>query len=244
MSDSKGLRFGDLLHGEAASGTLNIPNITDAIYDAIWRRIVNLEFAPGTRLSDEGLSREFGVSRTPVREALYRLSQVGLVQVNARRGFFVSQLNRQSIEELYDLRTALESWAILQATPHIAAADLAPQFDAIEARLASVDASSPEDAESFVRSDLGLHALCVGRAGNDRLRQILKDINGQLAITVLRLALSPEARLRAIEEHQRILESLVTADPRSAARAMEDHIQGVKGRVLQEFHFQADIGNR
>jgi DNA-binding GntR family transcriptional regulator len=236
VSDSKGLRFGDLLHGEPTAGPLNIPNITDAIYEAIWRRIVNLEFAPGTRLSDEGLSREFGVSRTPVREALYRLSQAGLVQVNARRGFFVSQLTRPAIEELYDLRTALESWAILRATPHITAADLAPQFDAIEARLASVEASSPEDAESFVRSDLGLHALCIGRAGNERLRQTLKDINGQLAITVLRLALSPEARLRAIEEHRQILEALVAGDPRAAAWVMEEHIQGVKLRVLEEFH--------
>jgi GntR family transcriptional repressor for pyruvate dehydrogenase complex len=147
----------------------------------------------------------------------------------------VSQLTRESIEELYDLRTALESFAILRATPHITAADLAPQFDAIEARLASVEATSPGDAEAFVRSDLGLHALCIGRAGNDRLKQSLKDVNGQLAITVLRLALSPGARLRAIEEHQQILQALVTGDARAAARAMEDHIQGVKERVLQEF---------
>jgi len=236
VSDSKSLRFGDLLHGDPATGPLNISNITDAVYDAIWRRIVNLEFAPGTRLSDDRLAREFGVSRTPVREALYRLSQVGLVQVNARRGFFVSQLDRKSIEELYDLRTALESFAVLRATPFITPDDLAPQFDAVEARLSSVDASSPEDAESFVRSDLGLHALCTNRAGNERLSQTLKDVNGQLAITVLRLALAPEARLRAIEEHRQILEMLVRGNPRSAAQAMEDHIQGVKQRVLQEFH--------
>jgi DNA-binding GntR family transcriptional regulator len=210
--------------------------MTDSLYDAIWRRIVNLEFAPGTRLSDEVLARDFGVSRTPVREALYRLSQVGLVQVNARRGFFVSRLTRQSIDELYDVRTALESFAIARATPRINPDDLEPQFEALDARLASVDESSPDAAERFVRSDLSLHQLCVSRAGNERLAQALKDVSGQLAITVLRLALTPDGRLRAIEEHRHILQALLDGDGRAAATAMEDHIQAVKIRVLEEFH--------
>lgn len=238
MSDSKTLRYGDLLHGDHQAGPIHLPNVTDSLYEAMWRRLVNLEFAPGTRLSHETLAREFGVSRTPVREALYRLSQVGLVQVNARRGFFVTQLTRQSVEELYDLRTALESFATRAATPRISPEELQPHSAALDAERARIDASSPVDAEGFVRSDLVLHDLIVSRTGNERLDQMLKDVSGQLAITVLRLALMPDARLRAIDEHSRILEALVSGDPRIAADAMEEHIQNVKHRALEEFHLR------
>ncbi len=233
MSDPAGVRYGDLLQGERETHSIRLANVTESLYDALWRRLVNLEFEPGVRLSDEALAREFGVSRTPVREALLRLSQVGLVEVNARRGFFVTQPTRQSIEELFDLRTALESWAIRMATSRITASDLRPYLPAPSDKPSQ---NEPGDAEGFVRSDLDLHFFIVGRAGNERLAQTLRDISGQLAITVLRLALAPNARVQARHEHVRIVGALLLGDPGAAATAMEEHIQNVKHRALIEFH--------
>lgn len=234
MSDKIGFRFGDLLHGEVAPGSLQVPNLTDSLYDAMWRRIVNLEFSPGTRLSDDTLARQFGVSRTPVREALYRLSQVGLVEVNARRGFFVTQLDRQSIVELFDLRTALETFNARLAAPHIRPEELVPHLAELDEEQSRVTESTPEDAERFVKSDLRLHLLMLERAGNSRLQRALRDVNGQLSIAVLRLALDTEARLRAIEEHAVILDALGKDDADAVASAMQTHIQNVKERSLIE----------
>lgn len=233
MTDPAGVRYGDLLRGESEHPPIRIANVTESLYEALWRRLVNLEFEPGIRLSDDALAREFGVSRTPVREALHRLSQVGLVQANARRGFFVTKLSRQSVEELYDLRTALESWAIRIATPRIIPDDLQPH---VPATGDDQDRIAPGDAEDFVRSDLALHYFIVSRAGNDRLAQSLRDVSGQLAIAVLRLALTPEARREARREHGRIIEAMLSGDPAAAAAAMEEHIQNVKQRSLTEFH--------
>ena len=233
MTDAAGVRYGDLLRGEPQHPPVRLANVTESLYEALWRRLVNLEFEPGIRLSDEALAREFGVSRTPVREALHRLSQAGLVQANPRRGFFVTQLSRRSVEELYDLRTALESWAIRVATPRIAADDLQPHVPATDD---DQDRIAPGDADAFVRADLALHYFIVDRAGNDRLAQSLRDVSGQLAITVLRLALTPEARLQARREHARIVAAMLSGDPAAAAAAMERHIQNVKERSLAEFH--------
>jgi DNA-binding GntR family transcriptional regulator len=217
-----------------APGSLQVPNLTDSLYDAMWRRIVNLEFSPGTRLSDDTLARQFGVSRTPVREALYRLSQVGLVEVNARRGFFVTQLDRQSIVELFDLRTALETFNARLAAPHIRPEELGPHLAELDEEQSRVTESTPEDAERFVKSDLRLHLLMLERAGNSRLQRALRDVNGQLSIAVLRLALDTEARLRAIEEHAVILDALGKGDADAVASAMQTHIQNVKERSLIE----------
>jgi DNA-binding GntR family transcriptional regulator len=217
MPATAGVRYGDLLHGEREPSRLRLSNVTDSLYDELWRRLVNLEFEPGKRLSDDALAREFGVSRTPVREALLRLSQVGLVQSSARRGFFVTQPTRQSIEELFDLRTALESWAVRQATPHIIGSDLTPHLPASGD---SPDPIGPGRAEAFV----------------NRLAQSLRDVSGQLAIAVLRLALTPEARAQAQHEHARIVGAILLGDPHAAAAAMEEHIQQVKFRSLEAFH--------
>ena len=233
MPGTARVRYGDLLHGEREAPTIRIANVTDTLYEALWRRLVNLEFEPGVRLSDEALAREFGVSRTPVREALLRLSQVGLVEVNARRGFFVTQPTRQSVEELFDLRTALESWAVRKATPLVSPDDLKPHLPDPASTSSTVE---PIDAESFVRSDLDLHFFIVTRSGNERLAQSLRDVSGQLAITVLRLALTPDGRVLAQREHARIVGAMLLGDTGAAAIAMEEHIQNVKHRVLAEFH--------
>ncbi|MGH2603482.1 MAG: GntR family transcriptional regulator, partial [Dehalococcoidia bacterium] len=226
-------RMGDTLHElRVQPGREEFPNLADALYDVMWKRLVNLEFPPGSRLSDDALARDLGVSRTPMREALYRLSQVGLVRVNARRGFFVATLLRRDVDELYDVRTALEGFVVDRATMLLTDEDLAVHRERQRIARRRVHSVSPADVEEFVTSDLLLHDMLVRRTGNERLRQALADVKGQLSIAHLRLAQSPEQRLRAIEEHECILDALDARDPDAAARAMEAHLQGVKERVL------------
>ena len=236
MPEKGVLKFGDALHeSRQRQDATPFPNVTDAIYDSLWRKIVNLEVASGERLSDETLAREFGVSRTPVREALYRLSQVGLVQVNARRGFFVTRLTRETAGELFDVRTALEVFATTMATPLIEPADLEPVREMQAAARERANSASVGDAGGFVSTDLQLHDLIVTRLDNAKLRQVLTDTSGQLSITVLHLALDPAARLAAIEEHDVLIQAIAAGDPRAAGDAMQRHIQNVKERSLEAF---------
>lgn len=229
------LRIGDeidaLLAGPAAEP---FPSVADALYARLWKRIVNLEFAPGTRLSEEALAKELGVSRTPVREALLRLGQVGLLRVSTRRGVAVPTISRADVVELYDLRCALESFAARRAAPNLTGAEIA-EHRARQRRAHTRAASdSAAAAEEFFRADLALHELLHQRGGNWRSARLLKDVMGQLGLLSLRAAQSPASRRAAIAEHTLLLDALAQRDPVAAATAMETHLEAVKSRALDD----------
>jgi DNA-binding GntR family transcriptional regulator len=228
------LRIGDELQDRLAPTEPDpFPSVADALYERLWRRIVNLEFAPGERLAEETLARELGVSRTPVREALLRLGEVGLVRVIPRRGFSVPIISPEDIVELYDLRAALETYATRRATALVTPDDIMHHRARQEAAHASAIAGSPAAGEFFY-ADLALHEMLHGYGGNRRSARLLADVMGQLSLPSLRAAGDPEHRLAAIVEHGRILAALSARDADAAAAAMASHIEAVKERSLAD----------
>lgn len=229
--------YGEMLLGNRAGGPIRGKTLTDELYEEMWKRLVNLEYSPGTRLSDDALATEFGVSRTPMREALSRLGQAGLVEIKPYRGYFVAERSPEIIDELFGMRIALETYAIRTAIPHIDPADLPKQVD----RQPGGDLDTrAADADEFVRTDLAFHTFIVERAGNEHLRRSLIEINGQLSVAVLRLALVPQARRDAIDEHADIVEAITAGDARRAADVMEQHIRSVQARVHDMFAGETD----
>ena len=103
---------------------INHSPLGDQVYAIIWERIISGQLGPGDKLSDLRLSEDLGVSRTPVREALHRLAQNGIVRHESRRGFFLARFSSQDVAEVYDIRTALESLSVRLALPHLTDADL------------------------------------------------------------------------------------------------------------------------
>jgi DNA-binding GntR family transcriptional regulator len=103
---------------------INHSPLGDQVYAIIWEQIISHKLGPGDKVSDLRLSEELGVSRTPIREALHRLSQDGVVRNENRHGFFVATFSSQDVNEVYDIRTALEVLAVRQALPQITDADL------------------------------------------------------------------------------------------------------------------------
>lgn len=91
----------------------------DQVYSVLWDRIASRKLRPGDKISDLRLSEELGVSRTPVREALHRLTQDGIVRTESRRGFYIPTFSSQDVHEVYDIRCALEVLAVRLALPHL-----------------------------------------------------------------------------------------------------------------------------
>ncbi len=96
-----------------------------SVYDALRAAILHGELAPGTALRETALAEQFHVSRTPVREAIRRLEAEGLVRVEPRRGAVVSELALDELDEIYDIRSALETLAATRAVTRISARELA-----------------------------------------------------------------------------------------------------------------------
>jgi DNA-binding GntR family transcriptional regulator len=209
------------------------------VYGAIWDRLATRELQPGERLSDLRLSRELGVSRTPVREALHRLVQDGVVDYYPNRGFFVAKFSGRDVGEIFDLRAALETLALRTMAERIAGIDTSEQENALE-RVATALAAArdgkdtSEAATAFLEMDQGFHQWLIDGSGNQRLATMTNGLWGQIAIFQRAGTHVPGWMEIALHQHRDILAHLREGNAEAATRALEHHILDMKARILAE----------
>lgn len=182
----------------------------DRVYDAIKRLILNNDLPPGSFVLQEDLAVRLGVSRTPVREALVRLEHDGLIEVRPRRGMRVLPVSIESMREIYQILTALESEAArLLAERRISGPELAP----LKAAASEMDAAlARDDLEAWAEADARFHAALVSATGNDRLVAMVDMITDQ-AHRVRRLTLFLRARpTQSNEDHRDLIAAIACGD--------------------------------
>ncbi len=206
------------------------------IYAAIVRKIAAGELRPGERLVEVDLARSCGTSRTPIREVLFKLEKDGLIERNHNRGARVTAFTPDDIEQIYEIRTALECLAVRKAVKNI---ELNVLFD-LERRLEEWRSKTgPGRYKSLHRVDLELHDLIAKYSGNQRLISHLEKLS--LLIDSIRLlTLGAEQHFMAnIEEHLAIIHALIRRDGVTAKKLMAEHIEGAKVRALEFFSRKA-----
>src|SRR5579864_9355758 len=134
----------------------SMPTVVDYAYEEIWKHVIMMGGSKEQRLSDVALSEQLGMSRTPVRQALERLVQEGLVRSDPRRGFWTRTFSAQDIHEIYDLRRALEVLALRLAAPRLSQEDLKSHLEALYAVRAELDA---HPVLRFLQVDIRFHML-------------------------------------------------------------------------------------
>lgn len=226
-------------------GAISRSSLGDEVYRVLWQRILARRLRPGDKLSDLRLSDELGVSRTPVREALQRLVQDGIVRAEPNRGFFVTSFAPGDVAEVYDLRAALEVMALRISAPSLSSKDLHHQLDEldrVEALLAT--ATSPDarlDAvNAFLEIDRGFHRWFVQRAGNRRLTATVEGLWAQIAVFQQAGGFLPDLPAQAISHHRAIISALLAGDFPEAIAQLERHIYEVKARTLADIADQQD----
>lgn len=207
-------------------------NLTEVAYRAIKECVVK-NYVPGQPLAQQDLANKLGISKTPVREALRRLAEEGLVRQVPNRGYWMAELSEQDIKEIYEVREALEGMAARLAALKIAPDELAR----LRESFASVRADGAEGDENLME-EIGdqLHQAILKSAGNGRIIRVLNSINGQLdIIKMMGRRIATEAPLSgqsAFEEHLEIMEALIEQDPDSSEQAMRRHLHHSKVRML------------
>lgn len=210
----------------------------EQVYRAIREQIVDGRLRPGQKLSDLHLSAALHVSRTPVREALYRLAQEGVVQVTRRRGFAVASMTAQDVRELYEIRLGLEILAVRFGGPRLDGAALAKMRHAHEIMSVAVRAGSEGAGAIFHRADRELHHTLMLATQNRRLLALREALQAQLdVLQVYGLRLEP-LLLLSIDHHAAILDALDAGDWPAAERAMSWHISEMEARALAIFEDQ------
>jgi GntR family transcriptional regulator, rspAB operon transcriptional repressor len=204
--------------------------LTNEVYEALRRAIVEREFDPGEPLTEQALCRRFAVSRTPVREALARLERDHLVRVVPKKGAFVRTLSHDEIRELYQIREGLEALAVRLAAPRIDPEELRGfeiRFQALRTRGASV--GYPE-----VRA-LGheFHSFLHKSAGNSKLIELLEGIREQVRSVWTMSILAPRRAQALVREHLGIIRALHRGDVRSAEQLMGQHVRRVRDTIFR-----------
>ncbi|HEU0164671.1 MAG TPA: GntR family transcriptional regulator [Thermomicrobiales bacterium] len=228
-----------------ASSLIQRRNLGSDVYHILWDRILDRELHPGEKLSDLRLSEELGVSRTPVREALHRLVQDGVVIAEPNRGFFVASYDRADIEEIYALRAALESFALRNAVDTVSPDQFKWALAELERveyllRTAEKDDERTEATAAFLEVDRGFHNLLLESSHNRRLIAILNGLWAQIAVFQKAGLMITGWIDNALDEHRIILNHLIDGETDAAARALEHHIDSIRDRVLADFALNAD----
>ena len=185
---------------------------------------------PGERIMEIQLAEELGVSRTPVREAIRKLELEGYVVMMPRRGTYVASMSIRDINEIFEIRTALESLSNGLAADHITDEEL----EHLQRLLVITGGYIKEgNIEKIVETDIEFHDLMYHAARNQRLVGIISNLRDQLT-RFRTLSMSYPGRLEAtLEEHKLIVEAIASGDKRAASKAAERHMENSEKTLLK-----------
>lgn len=209
--------------------------LANEIYDTIFSDLMALKIPPGSRITVDTLAREFGVSQTPIREALGRLEGEGLVIKTHLMGYSAApQLTRAQFSELYELRLLLEPDAARRLVANLNETSLLELTEAAGV-MAARSKKTDERARysEFARQDAIFHDLILKEAGNQLIRDTLA--HQHVHFHIFRLFFHSRVTEEALAEHEAIISAFEHRDPDAAARAMHIHIERSRDRILPVF---------
>jgi DNA-binding GntR family transcriptional regulator len=196
-------------------------SLRDQAYTEIRQRIVSLGLPPGSTIDETQLRQELDLGRTPIREALLRLSEEGLVTIIPRRGMFVSDIGVKDLRQLFEIRVVLEPLAVRLAGQR----GTAQHWAQMEEALSSLpDAGSPLENEQMIKIDELCHTVIYDAANNVHLTTTLSSLYA-LSLRLWYYFLKEIGSMRgAIMEHRSMLKALQAGEIDQAAELMERHI--------------------
>ena len=200
------------------------PLLRDDVYQRLRDAIVDGTLTPGERLRDQNLAGWLGVSRTPVREALLRLSQAGLVRASPGRSTTVATLDARAIRDAQSVVAAMHRLAVEQAVPQLGPADLDAMRSANE-RFA--DALRRGDAEAAMAADDAFHAVAVHAAANAAIESVLEQFTPVLR-RLERLRFSSLSGRSSVALHDRIIDLCAAGETRAAAEVAHETWQTLR----------------
>jgi DNA-binding GntR family transcriptional regulator len=205
--------------------TRRIPSLKDTAADEIRRRVFSAELPPGSKIDQEGLARDLGISRVPVREALITLHDEGIVENIARRGAFVAPLSREDVHDHYRLIGLVSGLAAERAAEHITEAEVTQ----LRALAAGIEASGSVAEEEGLNHEF--HRLINRAARSRRLSSVLGMLVNAIPGTFYES--HSDWSTQAHEDHRNTVEALASGDGARARQEIEHHFLGAADRAVE-----------
>ena len=207
----------------------------DEVYESLLSQLISLTIAPGSRIAVDALVRELGVSQTPIRAALIRLENEGLVVKTHNVGYSAAPMpTRSHFKQIYDMRMLLEPYAAAQAAKLM--------DDAARAKMRALAECMDQPASSnahlaygkFALQDAKFHSWIAACSGNELVAETLARLHAHTHL--FRLRFHSRVTEEAIQEHARIVQALSARDAQGSHDAMADHIERSRERMTPFFN--------
>jgi len=213
---------------DGSDSSVRPAKLAEQVYETLKAEIHDFRLVAGDRFSEAELGQRLGMSRTPVREALFRLREEGFLGVESKLGWYVRPIDFERLEQLYDLRVVLE---LASVTRLCARADLAPALEGLKAIWLVPPAERLADARRVGSHDEDFHATLVRAAGNAEMARVHWDVTERIRI-VRRLDFTRPDRIEATyAEHAKILRAVIQRKADQAQLLLRAHIEQSKAEV-------------
>lgn len=208
----------------------NYKPLREVVFDALRNAITSGLLPPGERLMENQLAEQLRVSRTPVREAIRKLEQEGFVVMVPRRGTYVADLSIRDINEVFEIRSALEVLAAGLAAERISEEDL----EHLERLLVAIGEHIENgDTAKIVEADCNFHDILYGATNNKTLAAIISNLREKFTVFRTITYSYPGRAKRSLEEHRRLVEALAKRNPAMAQQLARKHMDNAEQTLLQ-----------
>lgn len=205
--------------------------LRDVVFNTLRQAILTGELKPGERLMEIHLANKLGVSRTPIREAIRKLELEGLVTMIPRRGAEVAQITEKSMNDVLEVRRAMDALCVELACERITQEELEQLKEACDGFEAAV---KTKDAKKIAQADVELHDIIVRATGNQRLIQLVNNLSEQMYRYRFEYIKDSSQHERLVEEHRIIYRSIVQKDKETASQAAKTHIDNQERSIIRQ----------
>ena len=196
----------------------------EEVAESLRQRIFNRELAPGSWIDELKIAEAFGISRTPLREALKVLAAEGLVTMKVRRGAYVTEVSEQDLAEVYHLLSLLESDAAGTVAAKANPAELA-ELQVLHQQLEAAATPGQQDREQFFRINEQFHMRLLDIASNRWSRQMVVDLRKVMKLNRHNSLLKSGRIEESLAEHRRLMAAIAQRDAIAAAARMQEHFR-------------------
>lgn len=211
--------------------------LRDVVFNTLRQAILTGELKPGERLMEIHLANRLGVSRTPIREAIRKLELEGLVTMIPRRGAEVAQITEKSMNDVLEVRRALDALCVELACDRIDDLSLEELRKACECFEQAV---KTRDVKKIAQADVALHDIIVQATGNQRLIQLVHSLSEQMYRYRFEYIKDASQHPHLVEEHRVIYESIVRKDKETASKAARMHIDNQKIAIMSQIRLERE----
>lgn len=205
--------------------------LKELVFTTLKKAILKGELQPGDRLMELQLAEKMGVSRTPIREAIHKLSKEGLVTLIPRKGAEVAGISKKMLTDVLRVRMNLEKMAFSLAFENISSSQISELSELAKAFESSVESG---DILKMTEADENFHFVIYDAADNNKLREILGNLKENMYRYRLEYLRNPEYRELLISEHYQMVDSLSVKDLEKGLQTVEKHILNQEKAVVEK----------